>query len=247
MVSKRIKLSLAMLGIVGLLCQQAVAQEQLPHDTGLSSYHSSPAYRSSESHPLRVLSYILNPIGWVAREGIFRPLSHFASSTETRRSVMGYRDPFDYRRPECFSADDGVPDCHKVIPYNYDNVGGPADEVSSWGEPQRFVYFPDVNFDYDKANLSSLGQGRVHQIADLLKKEQDLTVVLEGHTDFKGSDKYNEALGKKRAETVRLALLDLGVEPSRVSTLTFGESDPELADEADWARAVNRRVEVRTE
>jgi hypothetical protein len=94
----------------------AGAQERFPEDNGLWDYHAAPAYRESESHPLRIVGYVLHPVGWVLREGIFRPLSYFASSTETTRSVMGYRDPFDFRNPSCFSSDDSTPDCHSLRP-----------------------------------------------------------------------------------------------------------------------------------
>ena len=40
------------------------------------------------------------PLGWLAREAVFRPISYFASSTEVTRSVMGYREPYDFRQPE---------------------------------------------------------------------------------------------------------------------------------------------------
>ena len=225
----------------------AQAQDQLPRDNGLATYHTAPHYRESESHPLRILGYVLHPIGWVAREVLFRPFSYFASSSETRRSVMGYRDPFDYRRPECFSADHTAPDCRTVLPYNYDQGTPEAAEVvmeEMVAEPVRQVYFPDVNFDFDKHNLNDLGKGRAFQIAELLNSEDGVHVVLEGHTDFIGSEEYNEKLGTNRAETVRKELVALGVSGDRISTVTFGKSQPVLPQETDWARAVNRRVEV---
>ena len=241
-------------GIVGaafLLGNQcSFAQEQLPQDTGLpsSSYHTSPRYRISEEHPFRIMAYVLNPIGWVVREGITRPLSYFASSTETTRSVLGFREPYDYRRPECFSADDTTPDCRSISPFNYDDVakGGDKGDVTAWdAAAERHVYFPDVNFEYDKAVLTDLGQGRLRQIANLLSKEPGLTVVLEGHADFKGTDDYNKKLSEKRAETVKQGLVAIGVDAARVSTVSFGKGAPELPEQTDWARAVNRRVAIR--
>ena len=224
------------------------AQDMLPADNGLSTYHSAPRYRESESHPLRVLAYIVHPVGWVAREILFRPLSYFASSTETTRSVMGYREPFDYRQPECFTADDSTPDCRSLSPFNYDNAApvapveaAPAAVVAP-AEAQ--VYFPNVGFDFDKRTLNDLGRGRVHEIAKTLSSEGAVKVVLQGHTDYMGSDAYNEKLGLDRAEAVRTELVALGVSADRLSTVTFGESQPIFAEQEDWARAVNRRVEV---
>jgi outer membrane protein OmpA-like peptidoglycan-associated protein len=223
-----------------------VAQDSLPADNGLATYHTAPRYRESESHPLRVLAYIVHPIGWVAREVIFRPLSYFASSTEVTRSVMGYREPFDYRQPECFSADESTPDCRTLVPFNYDSIrggGGGAGE-GALAATERAVYFPDVNFDFDSRKLTSLGKAKAAQVGQMLSKDQSVKVVLQGHTDYKGSDQYNMKLGMVRAEAVRQELVALGVSPERLSTVSFGESQPLFTEQEDWARAANRRVEV---
>lgn len=226
----------------------SVAQDVLPYDNGLATYHSGPRYRESESHPLRVLAYAVHPVGWIAREVFFRPLSYFASSTETRRSLLGYREPFDYRNPECFSADDSIPDCRALPPYYYDagGLGGGLDSGDTLDTKMsgRQVYFPDVNFDFDKRKLNDLGFGKTHMVADMLRQSPGVHLVLQGHTDYLGSEAYNEKLGMDRAEAVRKALIDLGVSADQLSTVTFGKSQPLYEDKADWARAVNRRVEV---
>ncbi|WKZ56359.1 MAG: OmpA family protein [Bdellovibrionota bacterium] len=238
-----------------LACMAAIpvvteAQDSLPHDNGLTTYHTAPRYRESESHPLRIVGYVLHPIGWLAREVIFRPISYFASSTETTRSVMGYREPYDYRQPECFSADDSVPDCRTITPFNYEMSQIAPLEDESMGDTaavntnERLVYMPDVNFDFDKRSLNDLGQGKTRQVAQLLREKAGVKVVLQGHADFMGSDQYNEKLGMDRAEAVRQELIALGIPADQLSTVTFGESQPVFAEQTDWARAVNRRVAV---
>jgi outer membrane protein OmpA-like peptidoglycan-associated protein len=226
--------------------QDASAQERHPEDTGLWDYHSAPNYRESESHPLRIVGYVLHPIGWVAQELLFRPLSYFASSSETTRKVMGYRDPFDFRKPTCFSADDSTPNCRDFAPYNYNARGtvGAEESVAEIPEPARQVYFPDVNFNFNSHKLTDLGEGRVRQIAELLNKEPGIKIVLEGHADYIGTDTYNEKLGMNRAEAVRQRLVALGVSSERLASVTFGKSKPVLAEQENWARAVNRRVSV---
>lgn len=228
------------------LVSSAYSQDMLPADDGIATYHTSPRYRESESHPLRLLAYIVHPVGWVLREAIFRPISYFASSTETRRSVMGFREPYDYRQPECFSADDSAPDCRALKPFNYDM--NPEATEGKIVEGKAQVYFPDVNFDFDKSSLSDLGRGQVHRIAKFLKENTgDVKVVLEGNADARGSDAYNEKLGMDRAEAVRRELVGLGIPAERLATVTFGKSKPILDEQEDWARAVNRRVEVHTD
>jgi outer membrane protein OmpA-like peptidoglycan-associated protein len=256
------------IGVLALgIFSPAAAQERFPEDRPTFSYHTGPAYRDSESHPLRVAAYILHPIGWLAQEAIFRPMSYFMSSSDTTRKVFGYHDPFDFRRPECYSSNSATPNCRLYPPFNYapsaggtSILGGEAgiaspssgESVGAYSESSaqaaelgaRQVYLPDVNFNFNSHNLTPLGEGRVRQIAQLLNKEAGLTIVLEGNADQVGSDAYNEKLGLNRAESVRSKLVELGVSADRLSTVSFGKSKPVFAEDAEWARAVNRRVEA---
>lgn len=222
------------------------AQDLLPEDNGFMTYHTPPRYRPSAEHPLRIVGYVVHPIGWLGRELVTRPLNYFVSSTKLTRSVFGYREPYDYRQPECFSADSSIPDCRSLSPYNYGTLMEPEEipEPIVETKVERQVYFPDVNFDFDIRKLNDLGQGRVRQIAELLKDNSGVHVVLEGHTDYIGTDQYNDKLGMDRAEAVRTELVSLGVPAEQLSSVTFGKTRPVFAEEQDWARAVNRRVEV---
>ena len=221
----------------------AAAQDLLPRDNGIFQYHTPPRYRDSESHPLRIVAYVLHPVGWVLREGIFRPWSYFAGSTEFTKSFFGFREPYDYREPVCFN-DKAIPDCQELAPLNAigreDNGGGDAGTMT---QPDRQVYFPDINFEFNKSTLTDLGKGRARQVAKLLQASPAIKVVVEGHTDYKGTDEYNQALGMRRAEAVVKELTELGVDAARISPISYGESKPLYTEEDDWARAMNRRVQ----
>lgn len=232
--------------LVTICASVAVAQDTLPNDNGIFDYHRSPRYRESESHPLRILAYVGHPIGWVLREAIFRPWSALAGSTEFTRSFFGFREPYDYRDPMCFNASEEIPDCHDMAPYNAlikVDGGVEGDGGSDTMVSERQIYFPDVAFDFDKASLNDLGKGRVRQISQLLASVPSLKVVVEGHADYKGSDEYNAKLGTSRAEAVIKELAELGIDPARMSPVSYGESRPIFTEEEDWARAVNRRVQ----
>ncbi len=227
------------------------AQDTLPRDNGIVAYHQAPDYRESSSSPFRIAAYILHPIGWVFREGIVRPIDYLISSNDITRSIFGYRDPYDYKEPMCFNSTVDV-DCKKYPPYNYNtNSGFANDDDCSNGrcpfaknDDQRNIYLPDVNFDFNKKELNTLGKGKARVIAKLLKEKPGLNIVLNGHTDFIGSDGYNKKLGMDRAETLKKELVSLGVSSERISTLSFGKSQPNLKEKDDPARAVNRRVEI---
>jgi outer membrane protein OmpA-like peptidoglycan-associated protein len=229
---------------------QALAQDLLPRDNTIMKYHQSPAWRESESHPLRIIAYVMHPIGWLAREAVFRPISAFAASNETTRSVMGYRDPFDFRETVCFDGNEAIPDCRRVRPYTHiisaDNTGSMGNNKLGMDQ-ERQVFFPDVNFDFDKSNLNTLGKGRVLQIANMLSTVPEMQIVVEGHTDYKGSDEYNMRLGEQRAKAVIAELTSMGIAESRLSPISYGEGRPIFTEETDWARAANRRVQFTVE
>lgn len=222
---------------------QASAQDLLPRDNGVNVAHKSPRWRESEEHPLRIAAYVLHPIGWLAREVVFRPFSAFAASTETTRSVLGFREPFDYRESSCISTSDESPDCSTILPYIGFVDADPSSEDGSDSFASKQVYFPDVNFDFNKSNLNNLGKARVKQMAALLESTPAMNVVVEGHTDYKGSDDYNMKLGEKRAASVIKELAGLGISEDRLSPISYGESKPIYTEETDWARAANRRVQ----
>jgi outer membrane protein OmpA-like peptidoglycan-associated protein len=241
MKGKKILLSCA-LAIVGAT-SAASAQDILPEDNGIWTYHTPPRWRESEAHPLRVAAYIVHPVGWALREAIFRPWSYFAGSTKLTRSVFGFREPFDYRKPICFVGSDEIPDCHKLAPLA--NLGGPEgeDDGSLMQTTQEQVVFPDIAFDFDKSHLNELGRGRVRQVAKLLQSVPSINVVVEGHTDIIGTEAYNMKLGERRAQTVIKELTELGIDPKRMSPISYGEARPVFTETDAWARAVNRRVQ----
>ena len=105
------------------------------------------------------------------------------------------------------------------------------------------VQFQDVTFEFDKATLTDVGRGRCYLIAQKLKEGKNVKIEIQGHTDYIGTDDYNKKLGMQRAETVKAELIRLGVDPSRISTVSYGEDRPLIDMQTPWARAVNRRAE----
>lgn len=101
-----------------------------------------------------------------------------------------------------------------------------------------------VYFDYDSFAIKAESQSLVESNARLIKADKNRKVVLEGHTDERGGREYNLALGQKRAEAVRRALVLLGVADSQLEAVSFGKEKPAVAgsDEASFAK--NRRVEI---
>lgn len=98
-----------------------------------------------------------------------------------------------------------------------------------------------VFFDYDKADLKPETQATLKRQAAWLAKFPDVTVTIEGHCDERGTREYNLALGERRAQAVKNFLTALGVDASRIATLSYGKERPAVlgSNEAAWAQ--NRR------
>lgn len=111
-------------------------------------------------------------------------------------------------------------------------------------------HLEDVHFAFDKYDLSDSAKstldGDYATIDKLTGKFPSLKVDLSGHTDWIGTDAYNQALSEKRATVVKEYLIRKGVDAGRIRTYAYGESQPIAPNTTEEGRALNRRTEVRT-
>jgi len=104
-----------------------------------------------------------------------------------------------------------------------------------------------VNFDFDKSTVRPADVAELKKAIDFIKKYPANDVSIEGHTDSKGTDKYNQALSERRAAAVKAYLLKHGEIDSRKDTITttgLGESKPIADNKTEKGRFENRRVEI---
>ncbi len=101
----------------------------------------------------------------------------------------------------------------------------------------------DVHFDFDSAFLTPEAQEILKRKAQWLLAHPDARVIVQGHTDERGTVEYNLALGDRRARAVKNFLVDLGVAAQNISTVSYGEERPADPghDETAWAK--NRRAQ----
>ena len=102
----------------------------------------------------------------------------------------------------------------------------------------------DVLFGFNRAELAAGGHSAVTKLSDFLKRYAKRNVMIEGFTDSVGSDEYNVMLSERRANAVRSALVQRGVDPGRIQVRGYGESFPVATNETDAGRQMNRRVEI---
>lgn len=102
-----------------------------------------------------------------------------------------------------------------------------------------------ITFATDSAAVQPQFQRTLDQIAGTLAEYRETLVDVYGHTDSTGSDAYNQALSERRATSVADYLAGHGVQPQRIATRGYGESQPVASNDTDAGRAANRRVEVK--
>ncbi|MDP3608952.1 MAG: OmpA family protein [Methylophilus sp.] len=106
------------------------------------------------------------------------------------------------------------------------------------------VTLGDVLFDTDKSALKSGAATNLAKLATFLNQYQDRSVIIEGHTDSVGNDDYNLGLSQRRADAVKMWLMNQGINSGRLVTTGKGETTPVAGNDNASGRQLNRRVEV---
>jgi len=101
-----------------------------------------------------------------------------------------------------------------------------------------------INFDYDSAVIRAESKPTLDKIVAMLKSEQAMQLIIEGHTDSDGSTEHNQVLSLERAESVKSYLVSADIDGSRLFTEGYGESTPVATNTTSIGKAQNRRVEL---
>ena len=99
----------------------------------------------------------------------------------------------------------------------------------------------DVYFDYDKADIRPAEQASISADAQFLQQHATIHITVEGHCDERGSTEYNLALGTNRADSVKNALVQAGVNGSRIKTYSYGKEKPFCTESNETCWQQNRR------
>jgi peptidoglycan-associated lipoprotein len=137
-----------------------------------------------------------------------------------------------------------------VTPSTNANAGTPApqSQVTSVDltkkAPESMEDLPHVYFDFDSYTIKPEFQSLIDGHARFLKANPQRRVSIEGHTDERGGREYNLALGQKRSEAVRRALVLLGVSDNQIEAVSFGKEKPAVQGTGEDVWAQNRRAEI---
>ena len=118
-----------------------------------------------------------------------------------------------------------------------------AEQAAREMEQQKMMFLGEhVHFAFDRSDLDATAQEILRRKADFLRDNPDLYITIEGHTDERGTNEYNLALGDRRAESAKAFIVDLGIEAYRISTVSYGEERPLCYDSNEECWAKNRRA-----
>ncbi|MGC9324196.1 MAG: peptidoglycan-associated lipoprotein Pal [Desulfomonilia bacterium] len=98
-----------------------------------------------------------------------------------------------------------------------------------------------INFDFDTYTLSQESRNVLSEIYAYLKETPHVKIQIEGHCDERGTNEYNVALGDRRAASAKNYLVSLGIDPVRITMISYGEEQPTDPGHSEEAWAKNRR------
>lgn len=147
--------------------------------------------------------------------------------------------------PGCRKREALAPPVDEGVMPPVEEVGLVLPEPPSFGdfqEPENKEVFQDIHFDFDRSDVKPVDRPILEGIAEYLKTNPDVFLLIEGHCDERGTNEYNIALGERRALSTREFLAGLGVEDQRMVTISLGEEDPFDPGHNEEAWAKNRRA-----
>ncbi len=110
------------------------------------------------------------------------------------------------------------------------------------GEVLESEMIKDIHFDFDNYNIRPKDAEILNKNSALLRNYPAMNFQIEGHCDERGTDQYNLALGERRANSAKNYLISLGIEASRISTISYGEEKPLDPEHSEGAWNKNRRA-----
>lgn len=143
----------------------------------------------------------------------------------------------------CKDCPDGIKEVIKEVEVPVEVVKVIHDTVVVKPEPNWVLV--GVNFEFDKSTLLPEAYPILEHSYETLKNNPDMKIEIQGHTDSKGSDEYNQKLSEQRAQAIYDYLIEEGIAPDRMITVGYGEQKPIADNSTEQGRAFNRRIEFK--
>jgi peptidoglycan-associated lipoprotein len=120
-----------------------------------------------------------------------------------------------------------------------------TDEPSIRMNYKKGAILKTIYFDFDKSDLTVESLRILKENAYFLRNNTNIKIIIDGHTDNRGTIEYNLSLGQRRALKVKEYCVQLGISPNRIATISYGKENPVDKNNNESAWAKNRRAEIR--
>ena len=118
----------------------------------------------------------------------------------------------------------------------------PKEEPMPAAEEKKMLELKDAFFDFDKSNIREDAKAPLQNNGEFLRANKNTKIAIEGHCDERGTNEYNLALGQRRADSAKRYLINLGINASRISTISYGEEKPQCKEQNEGCWQKNRRA-----
>ncbi|MBM1105827.1 OmpA family protein [Aurantibacter crassamenti] len=163
---------------------------------------------------------LLNATGTIISEGLSDEEGNFAMQGDCENGdYKAIASKVDYLEGEKMYSVHLTEDVENVVVYL-----APERKSAPIGtDLTKYLNLEPIYFDFDKWNIRDDASISIRKVIDYMKAYPEIKVEVQSHTDIRGDDDYNEALSQKRAESTSSYMIELGIEPSRISSKGFGE------------------------
>ena len=166
-----------------------------------------------------------------------------------RKRPSGVKDIYGSRagNPDDLASANAIPPINTSPGDNLTNLTGtplPGPDIrKDWPRDSEIFKQYTVHFDFDSSNVKAGERSKVSAVADYLKGNPNTALEVDGHCDERGTEEYNRSLGERRALALRDNLVQLGIDPMRIDTVSYGKDKPAVPGHNEAAWRQNRRGE----
>lgn len=166
------------------------------------------------------------------------------SSTPSKEQTGAKVEDRTPSTPRPVETKPAVVDVKPIVPAQVDTGAALGGVDPALKDPNSMLSKRVIYFDFDSNQVKEEFRPLVTAHAKYLSQNNRAKMVLQGHTDERGSREYNLALGQRRADAVKQMMSLLGAEAPRIETVSYGEEKPRVQGSSESAFAENRRAEI---
>lgn len=201
------------------------------HPDGRSLFFASEGHNGMGGYDIFVCRRLLN--------GTWSESVNLGTPVNTEKNEISFVVSADGKKCYVSSDRDGGFGGYDIYVFDYEDINMP--EIV---DTTHFV-MRNINFEFDSAVLSESSDAAIDSLANFLNDNSLINIEIAGFTDNSGTEEHNQKLSFERANAVKEALINKGVDATRMTVVGHGSSAPLKPNDTEENKALNRRVEIR--